>query len=149
MNVVVTGPESSGTRLVARWLEQHPDLVARHWSMPSGERWMRHWPTEHDFEGEPADRVIFVMRNLEATIASQKGREMVTCRAEAEANITQAHLRTFTWAVSHGCPVYPLLYDEVIREPSLFDALFRWLGCEPLPPPEPITDENEKWLCES
>lgn len=146
MNVIVTGPESSGTRFVARWLEAHPDVVARHWSMPAGEQWMRHWPTDHDFDADDADAIIFVIRSFEATVASQKARELVTCRAEAEANIVQAHLRAFAWAASHGIRLCPVIYDSIVADPQQFELVFRWLGYEPQPCPEPIIDANAKWL---
>lgn len=93
VNVVVAGPESSGTRLVSRWLEAHPEVTARHWSMPSGAQWMRHWPTDHDFDGEHPDALVLVLRSFEATIASQLDRGLTNSRAEAEAAIIQAHLR--------------------------------------------------------
>jgi hypothetical protein len=146
MNIVVTGPESSGTRFVSRWLEAHPELVARHWSMPSGERWMRHWPTDHDFDGPQPDRIVMCIRSFEATIASQIARDMVSGRREAEASIVQAHMRTTTWAVSHGVPMYPLIYDSILADPAQFDAVFRWLGVDPVPCPEEINDANAKWL---
>ena len=117
-NVIVTGPESSGTRFVSRWLEAHPDVAARHWSMPAGESWARHWPTDHDFDGEPPLAVVMVLRNFEATIASQVNRRMVSCREEAEANITQA---------------------ETMAD------LFRWLGVDPVDCPEDPVDANAKW----
>lgn len=142
MNVLVTGPESSGTRFVSRWLEAHPDVTARHWSMPSGERWARHWPTEHDFDGEIPDAVVIVIRSFEGTIASQRDRELVTCRREAEANIVLALLRSLSWAVSHGAATYLVVYDEMVAHPRRFAALFRWLGLEPVEPPEPIVDGN-------
>lgn len=113
--------------------------------MPSGETWMRHWPTDHDFDAEHTDAMVFVVRSFDATAASQHAREMVTCRAEAEANIVQAHLRAFSWAVSHGVRTYPLIYDSVIADPVRFDAVFGWLGVEPMPCPEPIIDGNAKW----
>ena len=140
VNVVVTGPESSGTRFVSQWLEAHPEVVARHWSMPSGEAWARHWPTDHDFEGAAPDAIVFVVRDFEATIASQIDRDMVTCREEAEANIVQAHLRVLAWAVSHGCPLYPLAYESITADHSRFDALFGWLGVDPVPSPQPVVD---------
>lgn len=149
MRVIVTGPESSGTRLVSRWLEAHPDIAARHWSMPSGSAWLRHWPSDHDFGGEHPDAVVLVLRSFEATVASQLTRELASCREEAEAAIVQAHLRALSWAQSHGYRLYPVVYDEVIAYPERFGALFRWLGVEPAAPPEPITDENAKWLCGS
>lgn len=142
MNVLVTGPESSGTRFVSRWLEVHPDVVARHWSMPSGESWARHWPTDHDFDGEPPDAAVLVVRSFEATIASQRDRELVTCRREAEANILQALLRSLSWLLSHGIATYVLLYDEIVAHPDRFSALFRWLGLEPVDPPEAVVDAN-------
>lgn len=140
MNVVVTGPESSGTRLVSRWLEAHPDLVARHWSMPSGEGWARHWPTDHDFDGGLPDAVVLVVRDFEATVRSQHHRELVVSRKEAEANIIQALLRILAWAVSHGTATYVVLYDEIIGDPSRFDALFDWLGVDHVDCPEPLYD---------
>lgn len=145
MNVVVTGPESSGTRFVSRWLEAHDEIVARHWSMPSGEGWARHWPSDHDFGHETPHAVVFVSRSFEATVASQHHRELVSCRKEAEANIALAHLRAVGWAVAHGYPLYLLSYDEVIARPEAFDALFNWLGHDPVPCPEPIVDGNAKW----
>lgn len=131
---------------MSRWLEAHPDVTARHWSMPSGERWARHWPTEHDFEGERPDAVVWVVRSFEATIASQLAREMVAERGEAEANIVMAHMRVLTWAVSHGVPVYPVLYDSIVEHPERFAAVFEWLGADPVAPVDPVVDGNEKWL---
>jgi len=145
-NLVVTGPESSGTRFVSRWLEAHPDITARHWSMPSGTHWARHWPTEHDYDGEPPDALVLCVRSFEATIASQLHRQMVTTRAEAEANIVTAHMRALTWAVSHGIPVYPLTYDLVVTSPTTFDAVFQWLDLDPVDCPVPVIDANAKWL---
>lgn len=145
-NLIVTGPESSGTRFVSRWLEAHDEVVARHWSMPSGSEWMRHWPTDHDFDTINPDALVFVIRSIQATVESQLNREMVTCRNEAWSNVVQAHLRGFSWAVSHGIPVYPLIYDSVIEHPERFDHLFRWLGLEPVPCPEEIVDANVRWL---
>lgn len=145
-HLVVTGPESSGTRFVSRWLEAHPDVVARHWSLPSGDRWMRHWPTDHDFDAAHPDALVFVVRSIGPTVESQLHREMVTCRDEAWSNIVQAHLRGFAWAVSHGVPVYPLLYDVVAEHPERFAHLFVWLGLDPVDCPEPIVDGNAKWL---
>ena len=145
-NLVVTGPESSGTRFVSRWLEAHPDVAARHWSMPAGEGWARHWPTDHDFDGELPTAVVMCIRSFEATIASQINRKMVASRAEAEALITQSHLRTVTWVLSHGLPLYPLVYDTVVTRPESFQDVFHWLGLEPVACPEPINDANAKWL---
>lgn len=146
MNVVVTGPESSGTRFVSRWLEAHEQIVARHWSMPSGERWLRHWPTEHDFDGDEPDALVLVVRSFEATVASQHHRELVTCRKEAEANILQALLRALAWSVAHGTATYLVLYEDIVAAPEHFDAVFRWLGLDPVPPPESVIDGNAKWL---
>lgn len=145
MNVLVTGAESSGTRFVSRWLEAHPAVTARHWSMPSGERWARHWPTDHGFDGEPPDAVVLVIRSFEPTIASQIDRELVSCREEAEANIVQALLRVTSWAVSHGCPLYPVLYDAIVADPDRFAPVFGWLAVDPVAAPEEVVDGNLKW----
>jgi hypothetical protein len=142
VNVVVTGPESSGTRFVSRWLETHPDVVARHWSMPSGEQWARHWPTDHDFGGEWPDAVVVCVRSFEATIASQHARELVGSRKEAEQNIVTALLRSLSWCVSHGAATYLLSYDELVAHPESFARVFRWLGLDPVDPPEPVIDAN-------
>lgn len=142
MNVLVTGPESSGTRFVSRWLEAHGDITARHWSMPSGEGWARHWPTDHDFDGELPDAVILVIRSFEGTVASQHARELVGSRREAEANIVLALLRALSWAVSHGLATYVVLYDEIVTRPDRFAAVFRWLGLVPVDPPESVVDGN-------
>lgn len=114
--------------------------------MPSGERWTLHWPTDHDFEGLLPDRIVFVIRSMKATIASQVQRGIASCPEEAEAAINQAHLRTFTWAVSHGIPVYPVLYDSVVDHPNRFEDVFAWLGLDPVPSPVQIIDQNRKWL---
>jgi hypothetical protein len=145
VNIVVTGPASSGTRFVSMWLDAHPEVVARHWSMPSGEGWMKHWPTDHDFDGERPDRMVFVQRSLYPTVQSQLARGMVEFAAQAEAEITQAHLRAYAWATAHGIPVFPLLYDAVIDHPERFDDIFRWLDLQPVDGPWPIVDENSKW----
>ena len=144
-NVIVTGPESSGTRFVSRWLEAHPDVAARHWSMPAGESWARHWPPDHDFDGEPPLAVVMVLRNFEATIASQVNRRMVSCHEEAEANITQTYLRILTWTLSHGFQLYPLIYDTIVEHPETMADLFRWLGVDPVDCPEDPVDANAKW----
>lgn len=140
MNVVVTGPESSGTRFVARWLEAHPEVTARHWSMPSGEGWMRHWPTDHDFEAERPAAVVWVVRNFTATVKSQLARGMVGSADEARAAITQAHLRVLTWTVSHGLDLIPVLYDDIVAHPDRMGHTFDLLGLEPVDCPTPIID---------
>lgn len=114
--------------------------------MPSGEEWARHWPTEHDFEGERPDRIVFVIRSYQATISSQVNRGIASCSEEAEADIMMAHMRSFTWAVSHGIPIYPVIYDSIVDHPERFDHLFFWLGLEPVPCPEAIMDGNARWL---
>lgn len=144
--LIVTGPESSGTRFVSRWLEAHPEIVAHHWSMPTGARWARHWPTDHDFAGHVPDALVFVVRSIAATVESQLHREMVASRSEAWDNITLAHLRAFGWAVSHGVPVYPVLYDSIVEHPDRFAHVFTWLGLAPVDCPEPVVDGNLKWL---
>lgn len=143
-NVVVTGPESSGTRFVSRWLEAHPDVVARHWSMPSGLQWMRHWATDHDFDAVQPDAVVWVIRDLFTTIDSQLDREMVSCSDEAESNIVLAHLKIINWAVSHGVPIYPLIYDTIVDHPERFGLVFSWLGLWGIPPPEPVINANAR-----
>lgn len=107
---------------------------------------MRHWATDHDFDGVQPDALVLVMRSFEATIASQLNREMVSSIAEAESNIVQAHMRALTWAVSHGVPVYPLVYESIVENPDRFSHLFFWLGHDPVPAPEPLIDANAKWL---
>lgn len=146
MNVLVVGPESSGTRLVSRWLEAHPDITARHWSLPSGEQWARHWPDDHDFDGETPHAVVLVIRSFTATVESQHHRQLVTHRKEAEANAVLALTRCLTWCVSHGYPLTWVVYDDIVRWPFRFDAVFRWLGLDPVPCPHPIVDGNERWL---
>ncbi len=144
VNVIVTGPAGSATRFVSRWLEANPAVVARHWSMPSGDKWMSHWPTDFDFGGEWPQAVVLVLRSFEATISSQVDRGIASCREEAEANIVQAQMRVLTWAVARGIRVYPLVYEEVLSDPESFDAVFRWLGAEPVVCPEPVVDGNVK-----
>jgi len=145
MNIVVTGPESSGTRFISRWLESHPSIITKHWSLPSNIDWMRHWPTEHDFGGEIPDALVFVIRSVHATVESQLNREMVSRRGEAWSNIVMAHLRGFSWAVSHGVPLYPLIYDSVVEHPERMEHLFIWLGLKPVECPEEIIDTNRRW----
>lgn len=132
--------------MVSQWLEAHPDITARHWSMPSGVQWARHWPTDHDFDGQLPDAVIVCIRSFEATIASQLARGMVTCRDEAEASILQALMRAFTWSAARGARTYVSVYEQVVAAPHVFDDLFRWLGVEPIAAPHPIVDGNAKWL---
>lgn len=146
MNVVVTGPESSGTRLVSRWLETHPDITARHWSMPSGEQWARHWPTDHDFDGDTPDAVVLVIRNFTATVEAQHHRQLVASRKEAEVNAITALHRTLNWCVSHGAAVTWVLYDDIVAHPERFDDVFRWLGLNPQPRPEEIVDSTQARL---
>lgn len=57
MNVVVTGLECSGTKLMTRILNQHPDIAASHTSIPVG--WMpdTFLPKLHGY-----DSVIWMLR---------------------------------------------------------------------------------------
>lgn len=147
INLIVTGPESSGTRFVSRWLEAHPDVAAHHWSMPSGLSWARHWPTDHDFGAERPTAVVLVIRSFEATVRSQltHTERGFSGRDEVEALTVQALLRALNWAVSHGVAVYPLLYDTVVDHPETMADVFRWLAVEPVDCPEDIVDGNDKW----
>lgn len=140
MNVLVTGPESSGTRFVSRWLEAHPEIAARHWSAPSGTQWAKHWPDVHDFGGEPPDAVLVCVRDFTATTTSQHARELVASRKQAEANTVLALLRCLSWAVSHGYPVHVVVYDSVVAHPERFRHVFDWLGLPPVDAPEPVFD---------
>lgn len=110
--------------------------------MPSGEAWARHWPTDHGFGGDMPDALILCVRSFEATVASQRDRDLVSCRREAEANIVAALLRGLSWAVSHGVAVCPVMYDEIVVRPERFAAVFTWLGVAPVDCPEPIVDGN-------
>lgn len=145
MNVLVTGPESSGTRFVSRWLEAHDGVTARHWSMPSGAGWARHWPTDHDYDGEPPDAAVVVVRSFDATVASQLERRMTSGRAESEANVVQGLMRALTWCVSHGIRTRWVLYDSIVADPSRFADVAAWLGVEPTPFPGEVIDANAKW----
>lgn len=134
--MVACGPESSGTRLLARILSDYIGVDTVHHSMPNGGEW---W----DFRKfGPRARFVVIQRRPDATTASAMARNMAATADD--------HARDWARAVSMLAAIpgaYWLSYEALIAQPRVqADNLARWLRRMPRGHLEAITDENAKWL---
>lgn len=144
MKVLVTGPESTGGRFVGRWLAADDGLEVVQRSLPFEGRHLRHWPTEHDYDGFGPDRVVLTLRGWVPTRDSQVGLH-VPSRAHAESNMVEALRRFFGWV--GYLPLRWVVYENLCAYPErVMGDLFGWLGREPVGCPEPVVDGNPKHL---
>lgn len=146
MRVIATGPESSGTKLMARLLDHSPHLTALHRSMPHGGLAERHWPTDQDFDEFKPDAVVAMRRDKKITAISQVRTGHVVNVEEAYRNIQMANQLLHAWLARTSVPAFQVSYGGLVRNPDrTVGSIFARLR---LPYPglaEPVTDEDAKY----
>lgn len=139
MRIVVTGPESSGTRMLTRMLREAGGSVV-HRPMPyGGKRKAKDangrsvripgtavWPELVDDE---PDVVVVVERDLRSTIRSQVEVGHVADEDEALAAIRRAYLDIATQLAALKVPFWPVAYGAMSRPEARAD-LCGWLGLD-------------------
>ena len=140
MRVLCTGPESSGTRLLARIVATGTGIEAIHRSIPHGIDWD---PFAPHAVGE-IDRAILIVRSWTATAKSQSERGLVPNEAVGVEHLQIAIPIFFRDLGSH--PWWMVTYQNLIDYPTVVLAeLNAFLGAE-LSLPEDLYDANQKWI---
>lgn len=146
MRIVVTGPESSGTRLMARILET-TEADVLHRTMPY--KWDPHWPTEDDFGGFQPDVLLVMLRDEEITARSQLRRGHVPSLRHAFENVDAGLRRLARWAAVHGVMCLFVSYEKLVADPrSALTFLSSRLGIGYPNSSEAIVDGNAKYVGE-
>ena len=145
MTLVVTGPEGSGTTILAHICAAAFPVEVRHRSMPHAEDW---WTPERDPDtGEaypPDTRWLIIQRRPDVTTLAILGRKPPLA--------TDIHNARYRWrramvALAALPDAYWLTYEALIVDPARQIAnVGTWLGMTPAPDLPVVRDENAKWL---
>lgn len=168
----VFGPESSGNRLMARFLiqagcEGDPDVIQRDFSelLLSGKENIvlhrsfpygaivdnRHWPNipqlvaqAKEYGYEPL--AIVMTRDMMCATKSAAKAHLQGNTQKATENYLHAMLAIFD-GISHAKLNFCVVsYESLVkRRDKLIEWLFPMLGLEPVTPEEEIVDANNKW----
>lgn len=119
MRVLVTGAESSGTKLVAALLSSR-GVETVHRSMPAGVEWL--------LPDGPWDAICVCHRHGPLTARSQTYSGHSDTETEAFAKITRGYGLVYAYAQVCGCLVVPVTYEALVYEQDdaigvLLDAL--------------------------
>lgn len=135
MNVIVCGPESSGTRILHAIVRDYIGVDAIHRSLPyAGEWW--NW---HDL---PDARFVVIQRRPDVTTQSILARHMAADAAQHRADWQRAIAMLATIANA-----YWLSYEALTAAPRVqADNIAAWLGVTPSGAMPEIVDNNAKWL---
>lgn len=149
MNILQVGPESSGGKLLGKWMADNGIHVTRY-SFPYGYGSHRGWPTEKVadwLEQNPEGPVVVTMRGTMFAARSQVAVPHVHSQERALQNIREAYVRIFR--LLEDRPYYPLVYEAVVHYPETVTAgLSEYLGVT-VNPPRGMYDANEKWYLEA
>lgn len=140
--VVVTGPESSGTRLLAGIVRDVLGVEAWHHSMPHGDAGPNGdgWWLPEEF---PDARFVIIVRRPDVTGPSAVFHSHVPTLAQ--------HREEWQRAISVLASIpdaYWMSYEALVANPVVqISSLAHWLGTtlDPEKLPE-ITDRNDRWL---
>ena len=109
--IVVTGPESTGTRMMSRMLGQAGGIV-RHWPLPQGN--VARWPPLPS-EGD----VVIMVRDRRSTICAQIAAGHVVDQEQAEKNVRRAYRTIFEQLPGRNW--FIVSYESLARESALTD----------------------------
>ena len=152
LSVLVCGPVSNGTRLVARIVETAPDVKVEHAALPTGEDGQDWWnPIGMAITHAPGhegghtsgnfDRVIVVIRNVYPAAVSAVAAGHVDTLEEAIAN--QKRARQMLNQFDGRLRVH---YEELLSNPDhMLADISNYIGRQ-VHLPEPLYDANAKWL---
>lgn len=139
MRVLCTGPESSGTRLLTRLVE-NLGIEAIHKSIPHGMEWWSHT--------ENVDRIICVVRDpfvtiISATEAGHPG-HWIGLEATFPYRITHAWEVMVKHISEYDVPWIPITYEGLIQRPQwTVDNIADWLGVTRQPLEEEVSDPRK------
>lgn len=137
MKILVAGPESSGTRLLAR-LVANLGVEVLHKSMPHGPDWP-------DVNALDCDRAVFILRDWHATLESQKnaGHLNYWPLHDPEDRLRTSIAKMFVFEK----PYVLVTYEGLVKRPvATLYWIADWLGVPRQPLPEDVFDGNDKWL---
>lgn len=137
MKVLVTGPEASGTRLLAR-LVTNLDVNVVHKSIPHGPDWP-------DVNALDCSHAVFIVRDWHATLQSQEaiGHLKYWPGYDPEERLRRSIISMFRfWG-----PWTYVTYEGLVARPvATMLWIADWLGVPRQPLSEDIFDANDKWL---
>lgn len=125
MMVLVTGPQSSGTRLVAHLLLDGGVDV---------------WHDKtHGTKRVPADRVVAVVRDAQCTVRSRQ-------QSFPNASDHVARRDSLIGIARRYPDALWISYEQLCADPlGTIQVLAAWLGIEPWPLQRQVIDQNPKW----
>lgn len=146
--LLVTGVESSGTRLVALSLVNHPDLLVVHRSFPHGYGDDRHWPDPVDLGVEAVVAVVREQRACSASRTIRHPTEEPWSTENAYRKLFETVAGFATWGDNL---FYVVTYEGFCADPQpVIDGICDWLEVRRRPRiradlGEPIEGGNSKW----
>lgn len=156
MNVLVTGPEGSGTHMLAAIVRGYLGIEPIDRSLPyAGTWWANPVPAGLDrprtyFDpatGEPFPsdtRTVVIVRRPDVTQLALLGRKPPLAADIVQARSQWERALAALAAMPGACW---LTYEAVVTAPrTQADNLAAWLGVEPVGSMPEVRDENRKWL---
>src|SRR5687768_16719457 len=122
MKILVCGPESSGTKVTA-YILQKCGAEITHRSYPHAFEW------PGDAVVADHDAMVFVSRDMYATVMSQLENDHVRSVETAVSNIRTAHLRATDQAFRLNKPIYYVTIES-LQNPRAIEGLCLMLGLE-------------------
>lgn len=136
--MLVTGPESSGTSLVANiFTEAGADVAHRSATYDDG------WTTSLGVLARECDAVVAVFRDPFVTMQSQRAQGA----AEPEEKLRRAYHRLFGALRGLDVPLYILTYEQLVLNKHSIKPILRALGLNAGIEIEHVRDENYKYYC--
>lgn len=133
--IIATGPESSGTRILAQLIRDYLQTDVTHLSMPNAGEW---W----DWADYPGARFVVIQRRPDVTTQSALARQM--------APSAEDHRQDWQRAIGLLASIpdaYWVTYEALLAAPQTqADNVAHWLGMVPSGELPAVVDENAKWL---
>lgn len=137
MRITVTGPESSGTSLVARILADAGAEVF-HRSATFSDR----WPSLTKL-ADSCDAMIVVFRDPISTLESQRAQGL--SHGDASIKLVMGYYEIADAIKLVSVPTWCVTYEQLVLDPNSIRPLLRRLGLDADVDIEDITNENVKY----
>lgn len=136
MKVLITGPESSGTSVIARiFVQSGADVIHR------SATWDRKHPNLREASQE-CDAVIIVFRDPYATMQSQAWTK------RAYEKLQEGYESIFNALNHYSKPRFVVTYEHLVINPRSINPVLLALGLKPQLVTEIIRNENDKYYQE-